>query len=189
MRLNHLRTLVLNADYTPISVQPWQKAMILVFKDVVDMVDDYKLDAARDCKGNEYPIPAVVRLRRYVKKDMTSVPFSKKNVFLRDKLMCQYCGQKFHPKDLTFDHVVPRAKWKNQNHKGRTPTQWENIVSCCFPCNQRKNNRTPQEANMPLRNGLPKQPRHGELIVGFNPWREDTPIEWQPYLKSVFKNL
>jgi len=32
---------------------------------------------------------------------------------------------------------------------------WDNLVACCFECNNRKSNRTPQEAGM----ALGKQPR------------------------------
>jgi 5-methylcytosine-specific restriction endonuclease McrA len=27
---------------------------------------------------------------------------------------------------------------------------WENLVACCFACNNRKGDRTPDEADMPL---------------------------------------
>jgi 5-methylcytosine-specific restriction endonuclease McrA len=62
------------------------------------------------------------------------------NILLRDEETCQYCGK--HMRELTLDHVLPRSR-------GGQST-WENLVACCHPCNNRKGNRTPEEANMPL---------------------------------------
>jgi 5-methylcytosine-specific restriction endonuclease McrA len=67
---------------------------------------------------------------------------SRKGIILRDGSACQYCGSVLAGKELTMDHVVPRSR-------GGFST-WENLVSCCFPCNNRKGNRTPPEAGMPL---------------------------------------
>jgi hypothetical protein len=46
------------------------------------------------------------------------------------------------PFDLTIDHIVPRS--------GGGRTAADNLCTACFPCNQRKGNRTPEEARMPL---------------------------------------
>ena len=58
-------------------------------------------------------------------------------MFLRDQFECQYCGD---PRDLTFDHIIPRSKG------GRTT--WENIVTACSPCNLTKGGRMPNQAKM-----------------------------------------
>jgi 5-methylcytosine-specific restriction endonuclease McrA len=63
--------------------------------------------------------------------------FTRFNLFLRDKFSCVYCGSR---KELTFDHVIPRAQG------GRTT--WENVATACAPCNLRKGGRTPSEAHM-----------------------------------------
>jgi 5-methylcytosine-specific restriction endonuclease McrA len=109
--------LVLNADYTPLSyyplsLWPWQNAIKAVFLDRVDIVD---------VKPSQYPA------------------FTRFNLFLRDSFACQYCGC---PRDLTFDHVVPRAQG------GRTT--WENVATACSPCNLKKGGRTPKQAHMNL---------------------------------------
>ncbi len=51
--------------------------------------------------------------------------------------ICNYCGQKFAPKELTMDHVVPVAR-------GGTSTQG-NIVPACKDCNAKKKLTTPAE--------------------------------------------
>ncbi len=70
------------------------------------------------------------------------IRFSRTNIFLRDQFSCQYCGQRFSKMSLTLDHVVPVVQG------GRT--SWENIVTACKECNQRKGGRTPQQAGMQL---------------------------------------
>jgi len=94
--------------------------------------------------------PAVIVLRFYDRLPRKEVKFTRRNVFLRDKFVCQYCGGKFSEDELNLDHVVPRDKG------GRTT--WENIVTSCLRCNTRKANHLPHEANMfPLKR--PKAPR------------------------------
>jgi len=75
------------------------------------------------------------------------VPYSNKNVFLRDKNICQYCGKK--DKKMTIDHVLPKSR-------GGT-TCYSNVVTSCYSCNNKKRNRTPDEANLTLLKA-PRQP-------------------------------
>ena len=84
--------------------------------------------------------PAVIVLRFYDRIPRKDVKFTRRNVFLRDKFVCQYCGRRFSESELNLDHVVPRDKG------GRTT--WENIVTSCLRCNTRKANHLPHEANM-----------------------------------------
>ncbi|HTY83813.1 MAG TPA: HNH endonuclease, partial [Silvibacterium sp.] len=58
---------------------------------------------------------------------------SRKNILLRDRNTCQYCGITLHSSDLTLDHVHPRSR-------GGLST-WENLVACCHSCNRRKGNQ------------------------------------------------
>ncbi len=60
----------------------------------------------------------------------------------RDDFTCQYCGVTSSTNELNLDHVLPRSR-------GGTST-WENIVTSCYACNQRKAGRTPEEARMRL---------------------------------------
>jgi 5-methylcytosine-specific restriction endonuclease McrA len=139
-----LRTLVLNADYQPLSWAPlsawtWQQALVAVMQDRVTQVksyDDVFIHTARET----FEVPAVVVLKRYRKRKQVS--FTRYNVFLRDEFRCQYCGQRLPADELTFDHVTPRSR--------SGLSSWENIVSACGADNMRKANRTPVEAGMKL---------------------------------------
>jgi 5-methylcytosine-specific restriction endonuclease McrA len=182
MRTQHRRTLSLNADYMPLSMISWQKALTLQYKDKVDIVDFYKNDFIRGVHGAKYPVPAVVRCRKFTKPKRT-VKYSRRNVFTRDSMTCQYCGERANSfTDLTLDHVFPRSSWKKKQVKG-TPTRWRNMVACCQPCNTKKAARTPSEAGMKLLN-KPIEPLPYTFIMGLNPWEKFEP-EWIPYLKSV----
>ena len=80
-------------------------------------------------------LPSVIVLNKYVGQTRKNTPsFTRRNLFLRDKFCCQYCFKHLPAYDLTYDHVVPRSQGG--------PTDWNNIVTCCTPCNLRKASRT-----------------------------------------------
>lgn len=63
-------------------------------------------------------------------------------LFRRDHFICAYCGNEFQPSRLTRDHIIPRSRGGSNN--------WMNVVTACKSCNTHKDNRTPEEAHMPL---------------------------------------
>ncbi len=75
-------------------------------------------------------------------------------MFLRDCFTCQYCDSKRPAQELTFDHVIPRARG------GRT--SWENVVAACGTCNLRKGSKLPRECQMIPRHE-PRRPTSWEL--------------------------
>jgi len=151
--IGHCPALVLNADYRPLSYYPlslwcWQDAVKAAFLDRVQIIAEY--DQAVRSPTMEIKIPSVVVLRDYV-RPQSQVAFTRFNLFLRDQFACQYCGAKG---DLTFDHVVPRARG------GRT--SWENVVAACSRCNLKKGSRSLRQAGLNLRK-QPRQPGAEEL--------------------------
>lgn len=169
------------------SVIDWRRAVVQSIiheqqsDEGLEIIDFYKDDYILDSRGRKHPIPAVARSIKYIKRRKNSVPFSRKNVFIRDKLICQFCGNRFNPQELTYDHVVPRVKW---NPKHGTPTNWENIVTACRKCNTKKGGRTPNEAGMKLLR-LPYKPDSHSFVVGLSPW-SNIPTEWIPYLPDTY---
>lgn len=135
--------LVLSAAFEPIRIIHWQKAMQLLFQGKVEVLEEY--DREIRTVSLTFKLPAVLRLLKYIpytRKKNSLVRFSRANIFLRDQFTCQYCGRKRQKLELTLDHVIPAVQGGAKN--------WENIVTACIQCNQRKGGRTPQEAGMAL---------------------------------------
>ena len=136
----HAPVLVLNASYEPINVCAARRAIVLVLKGVAMTEEEngHFLHAAR----LTIRVPSVIRLLEYRRIPHQTRALSRKNILLRDRSSCQYCGAVLGSSELTLDHVVPRSR-------GGLST-WENLVACCHNCNRRKGNQLPLEANMKL---------------------------------------
>lgn len=134
--------LVLNASFEPLQIVTWQRAIQLLFQGKVEVIEesDKEVHSVR----LTIRVPAVLRLLEYVplKKRKQIVRFSRTNVFIRDQHRCQYCGNSFNKSHLTLDHVRPVVQGGGKS--------WENIVTACKPCNQKKGGRTPHQAKMDL---------------------------------------
>jgi 5-methylcytosine-specific restriction endonuclease McrA len=133
------RVLVLNQDFSPLMVCSVERAFILVYlkkSELIRPANGHKLHSVTQT----YPMPSVIRLNRYVNAPYKGVNLTRQNIFKRDNNECQYCGTR---KDLTIDHVTPRAR-------GGVDT-WTNLVTACKKCNAKKGDYSPEEANMPLR--------------------------------------
>lgn len=131
----HYPALVLNADFTPLSVFPlstwnFQRTLRNTMKGRITVLEEY--DVTLRSPSFEYKPPSVIALKQYVNRPRRIV-FSRMNIFLRDAFTCQYCGDKFTTNELTFDHVISRS------NGGKT--DYSNIVSACVSCNTRKGSR------------------------------------------------
>lgn len=162
-----MKALVLDATYFPVQIIDWKKAMILFFTQRAEVVD-YHEDIEIRSTSDSFKLPKVLRLFQKVNQ-IGQVKFNRSNVFYRDKFLCQYCGQKFKEVELTLDHVMPKSRGGN--------TSWENIVTCCHPCNNKKADRTPKECGFVLLN-KPKQPK----------WSPMTAFRLTQAEKSLFEN-
>ena len=138
-----MRTLVLNQSYVPIDIQDWKKAIKKVFSEKAEILEGYTDAQLQD--WSSLNAPSVIRLFHFLNppKKTRYEPFTRKNVWVRDKGKCQYCGKFVSLAKMTFDHITPKSQG------GRTT--WKNIVTCCLKCNSKKDNKTPKEARMRLR--------------------------------------
>ena len=132
LSLEKCPALVLNADYRPLSYYPlslwsWQDSIKSVFLDRVVIVSHY--DRVIRSPSFSMKLPSVIALKSYI-NPQSNPNFTRFNVFLRDKFMCQYCGSN---KELTFDHLLPRSKGGK--------TDWDNVVTACSSCNVKKGGR------------------------------------------------
>ncbi len=135
-------TLVLNADYRPLSYFPlslwsWQDTVKAVFLDRVNILSEY--DRQVHSPSWAFPLPSVISLKQYIPTAKRPA-FTRFNVFLRDRFACQYCGHDNPAGELTFDHVQPRSRGGI--------TTWENVVAACMRCNLAKGNRLSKECGM-----------------------------------------
>jgi hypothetical protein len=192
METNHKQCLLLNADYTPLSIISWQKAIIWSMrfnhnpKYGIEIIDFYKNDYIAGV-DKKYPTPAVAKTHRFFKMNNQTVTFSRKNIFTRDDFTCQYCHTKYEISYLTYDHVIPKSKWKDHNRS--SATCWTNIVTACIACNRKKGNKTPKEANMPLKT-LPIKPnkniKYLPITIHLSKIKLTIPDEWKIYLPESY---
>ena len=132
---------LLNADYSFLNVVDWKRAMCLMVKDKVQVLK-HSERIVRTVGGVIVKVPAVMKLIKLIRTlYINRVPFSKKNVLVRDGFKCAYCGAE--RQRLTIDHIIPKSKGGKAD--------FENCVSSCKPCNNKKGNRTPREAQMYLK--------------------------------------
>ncbi len=140
-------TLLLDQGYQPLKVISWQRALCMHFVGKVEVLRDHEWVV--QTISSSYAAPAVVRLLRKLSARPLHVRFSRENVYLRDSHRCQYCGIRCGPRDLTLDHVVPRAAGGK--------TTWRNVVTACVACNRHKGRESPEAVGMKLRS-VPRKP-------------------------------
>ncbi len=118
--------------------------------------------------NKSFPCPSVIRLSAYIKVPYKKIELSRKNIHRRDNYRCQYCGSR--STELTIDHIVPKSRGGIDS--------WENLVTACISCNNKKGSRTPDEAKMKLIN-LPSRPHH---ILFMKQYMGKVEKTWKPFL-------
>lgn len=174
MSLEEKSTLLLNADYTPLSYFPlsiisWKDAVSGIIVEKYNVISEY--DRVIKSPNIKMQMPSVVALKKY-NRIHNKVTFTRFNVFLRDKFQCQYCNENFGKENLTFDHVIPRCDGGK--------TSWENISTCCYKCNTKKGSSRDM---IPTKK--PYKPTAYELYKNgkeFLSQREDFHKDWISYL-------
>jgi len=147
-----MKTLKLDFAYRPIGIIDCLDALVMCIIGKAVAVEEYEEEISSP--STTFKIPSVIVLKRVVKFISNSLNVNRTNILWRDKNQCQYCGVFESPKDLTLDHVVPKSRGGDNT--------WTNLVTCCKSCNQKKRDRTPEEAGMGLLN-KPKTPKYSIL--------------------------
>ena len=160
------KVLVLNASYEPLNITSWRRAAVLIIKGKAERVEHNGKTLYSD-----FLLPTVIRLRYYVRVPYKEIPLTRRNILHRDSYTCQYCG--YTGDELTLDHVIPRSR------KGGDT--WENMTTACVRCNVKKGNRTPKEANMPLRY-TPRRPYSSLYFEVSKHLKSGMHAEWQKYV-------
>jgi len=157
--------LVLNASYEFLNLSTIKRAIKLIFKGKAEALEVHPTKEVGSAH-RKMKVPSIIRMLYQIVRPFGGIPLTRKNIILRDRHQCQYCGK---PGD-TVDHVLPRSRGGRDS--------WENCVCACNQCNTRKNNRTPEEAKMKLLRP-PKKPRH---IPWFLIKKDADTVGWEKYL-------
>lgn len=157
--------LVLNQNYTPLTVCSSKRAFLLVYLDKADLIQAAKGEVIRSIDST-YPYPSIIKINRYVTAPYRGVVLTRYNVFKRDAHKCQYCGTK---NDLTLDHLIPKSKGGK--------TTWKNIVTACKKCNAKKGDGNPKEAGLTLKRE-PYRPSPFMFLADVN---GNIKEEWLPF--------
>lgn len=142
MALND-RVLLLNQTYEPLGTLSVARAVVMTLRDGV-FVEEWDGERVLRSARAEFRVPSVIRRRTYInirrRREQSSM--KRLRIYTRDKFRCQYCGAKGKASELTLDHILPRSRGGDNS-----PI---NVVTACLKCNNRKGDRTPDEARMPL---------------------------------------
>ena len=185
-------TLVLNRNWQPVGVANVARSLVMLFNGTAKVVDpaDYSLYGWDDWSRKrpeagepsvktvrfDLKVPEVITLTTYDRLHRRSVPFTRRNLFRRDRHACQYCGARPGGNELTIDHVLPKSRGG--------ATSWENCVLACVRCNHRKADRTPHEARLTLPRD-PKRPQWSPVYSARNVRVES----WERFLSEAYWNV
>ena len=154
--------LALTSDGRPHQWLNWQDAVTLKYKGLVafEMGDDENTFhggvSRMTGEQSSMDIKSIISLKGKFKFDRRQVALTNTNLFARDLHICGYCGRFTTDEKMTRDHIVPKSR-------GGKDT-WENLISACKKCNNHKDNRTPEEADMSLI-WVPYRPVREEQLI------------------------
>jgi hypothetical protein len=165
------KILLLDASYQPISFITERRMIKLVFKpNKVDIINVWENEYIYWYSG-KIKYPSILRLKDHVKISYSNNNFTRRALVKRDNSHCMYCNKKLSPSQVTIDHVLPKSQGG--------ATSFSNCVVACHFCNNKKANRTPEQASMVLL----KKPIHPSFSNNFlnepqDHWNDD----WNSFL-------
>lgn len=160
--------LVLNQDFSPLTVCSVNRAFLLVYMDKAEMLTSVA-DGFLRSVTQTFPKPSVIKIKRYINVPYRGVVLTRANIFKRDGHQCQYCGTN---RELTLDHVIPRSK-------GGKST-WKNLVTACKKCNAKKGDYALERVGMTLG----KQPVKPSYVMFLKDSNGDLRQDWRQYLEA-----
>jgi len=191
--------LVLNRMWMAVRVTDARRAFSLLVRELAEVirVDDGSytghdfdswadLSAAREQFQHQHyewvrtvrmhlAVPKVIRLFGYDRLPQQDVKFNRRNIFARDRNICQYCGRHHSTSELSLDHVKPRSQGGQSS--------WTNLVCCCVRCNARKGGRTPAQASMHLIRPPAKPKRNPIIALRLG---SDKYASWRAFLDNAY---
>ena len=152
----------IDGEYKTFDFESWLELSVAAHDETIGLV------------GRAIRIPRVIVLVTYDHLPKRGVRFSRINIILRDRHICQYCNKKFPRNRLNLDHVIPRSRGGL--------TTWENVATSCHDCNRRKGGKSPKEAGMKLI----QQPSKPASVPFFDLSQHSIRYkEWKPFINFV----
>jgi len=167
--------LVVDNSYYPVRIVEWGDALcdVIANRFTVLQYSDKFVYSAHD----KWYLPDIIvdsnsiRIRKNVK-------FKYARVNARDNYTCAYCGKQYHPDNMSVDHIIPKDPYYGGANS------WLNCISACRKCNNKKKNRTPEEAGMKLK----FQPIEPANSLEFALYGLNLKDEWMQYMPQTIIN-
>ena len=170
-----MKALMLDSTWRPINFVKQNRAITMLLNGKVDLITTWE-DEKVNSINFALEAPAIIRLKNYVGGKFGRPRFRRKILFIRDSWMCQYCGSKLGWKSITIDHIIPKC----QGGK----TTWENCVSACLPCNEKKGSKPLKDSGLRLLS----QPREPKPHHFWNYYDHNDNEKWHPDWTTFLKN-
>jgi 5-methylcytosine-specific restriction endonuclease McrA len=162
----------MNASYEVVRLIAWQKAVVLLYTHKALAPGGYEDFYYLPTSDGTFQLPSAIVLKKYVRIPFYDIRPTRKNIFRRDRLICQYTGKQLNFREATIDHVIPTSRGGKNT--------WENMVTCEKSINSRKGDRSLADAQMTLIS-TPKAPSRAQLVIGAYPkmtdWHQFIPVK------------
>jgi 5-methylcytosine-specific restriction endonuclease McrA len=174
-------TLVLDMNWQPTGFCTWQNAVKLLWEGRAEVVKEDEAGRVLRSPSFTMGMPRVIVVRNaWTKRRRQAVPFSRRNIAVRDNSTCQYCGKLLQTKQYTMDHVIPRSQGG--------VSSWTNLVLACIRCNKYKSGSTPEQAGMTLIK-QPVEPKANDAKYNFKLHIKTIRPEWKQWSSWLYWNL
>lgn len=189
------RVLVLNRNWVAVHLCTVRRAIGLLCRNMAQVVtEEYDLhdfeswlELSQYAKTDiirtptrQVAVPQVIKLNGYSGFPPRQVKLTRRNIYLRDDMRCQYCGKRPPMQELTIDHIVPRSR-------GGTTT-WTNVTLACARCNRLKANKLPDECGLkPLKR--PVAPKWISCARNWLPGADKAAPLWQKFIDNAYWNV
>lgn len=164
------RTLILDANYQPVAIVTWQKALCYVLLEKATVIEEYADFVVRSI-SRSFNVPKILRVFNIAVIKEKKINLTSMNIYKRDNFNCAYCLNHLLRTELTIDHIHPLCQG-GQN-------TWMNLITACHGCNNKKGGKTPEQAKMPLlfKPFIPKwTPKTGLS------YKEEEYVYWQEWI-------
>jgi len=163
------KCLVLNSAYMPMQIIRTERAFAIWYKGNARIVYEHDVFFKTINPNLQYKKPSIILIDKWVNVHNKAVPLNRDNILKRDNHACVYCGFDKNRKELTLDHVIPKARGGKDS--------WDNLVTACKKCNNEKDCLTDEEWGRPI-----PQPYRPHWLMLMKSYSGEIPDEWKTYL-------